>query len=248
MAVAASDIIVRLAANHAEDDTSTQGGAVDATGQVLQNQFSAAAVVELDSDNAGDTHNVTVTGRLASGAISSEVIAMTGTTAAAGAISFERILKVVHASAVTGTVTLAQGVGGTIRHTFKPGDDLARSLFYAATADVSGGSTKTRYEKVFVSNEHATDTALALSIELTTDPRVDYDIVLEDAVDDNESVANRLAAPVGIDGAFGDGPKNCVNTDLDASEVQGMWLKQELAAGETADTDTPVITVAFSTT
>jgi hypothetical protein len=247
MAVAAADIIIRLSANHATADTGTQGGAVDATGQVLQDQFTAAARPEFDSDNAGDTMNCTVVGRLASGIIATETLALTGTSARLFANSFLRILSVTFASPATGTITMAEGTGGTVRHTFLPGDDLCRTLFYGAYSEPSGGGDQTRYEKVFISNEHATDSALNLTVELTTDPRTDYDIVLEDAVDDNESVANRKTAPTGISGSFGDGPHACVNTDLDAAEVQGMWVKQVLAAGTASDVDEPVITLSFAT-
>jgi hypothetical protein len=247
MAVAASDIKFFLAANHAEADTGTQGGAQSTTGRLLDDQFSGAARPEFDSDNAGDTQNVTVTGRLATGAVASETKAMNGTTAVLFDTTFERILKVEHASPCTGIVTMAEGTGGTVRHTFAAGEDEARNLFYGAFAEASGGSPKVRYEKVFVENTHATDSALSLTCEVTTDPSTRYDIVLEDAVDDNESVANRLTAPTGIDGAFADGPKTCVNTDLDADEAQGLWLKQTLAAGATPTLDIPVITVAFTT-
>lgn len=247
MSVAASDIIYRLAANHAEADTGTQGGAVDATGQVLQDQFTAAARPEFDSDNAADTMNCTVVGRLATGVIATETLALTGTTAKLFANSYVRILKVSFASAATGTITMAQGTGGLVRHTFLPGDDLARSLFYGAYAEPSGGGDQTRYEKIFISNEHATDSALSLTMELTTDPRADYDIILEDAVDDNNSAANRKTLPTGNTGSYGDGPVACVNTDLDAGEVQGLWIRQVLAAGTASAVDEPVITCDFET-
>ena len=248
MSVAASDIRIYLSANHAENDTTTQGGAIATTGAVLDDQFAASAVPEVVSDSASDTQNCTITGRLTTGAISSETKALNGTTPVAFSTTFDRILKVVLASAAVGSISIKQGVSGTTRHTMLAGETTARSLFYGAFASPAGGATKTRYEKVFIKNKHATDSALSLTAELTTDPRTDYDIVFEDAVDDNESVTNRVTAPTGIDGTFGDGPKACVNTDLDAGEAQGMWIRQELAAGETASIDEPVVTVAFATT
>jgi hypothetical protein len=251
MAVAASDIKFYLAANHAEDDTSSQGGAQDANGRVLDDQFAATAVVEFVSDNAGDTQSVTVTGRAASGAIVSEAETMSGTTPVATTQTFERILKVVLGSNAVGTILVKQGASGTTRHTFNPGEDLARALFYGAAAEASGGSNAVRYEKIFVENTHATDAALSVTIELTTDPRADYDIDLEDALDDNNSSANRLTEPAGagMQGSptWADGPKTVVGTDLAADEAQGVWIRQTLDPGTSPTVDEPVLTVDFNT-
>jgi hypothetical protein len=241
MSVVAGDIKCYLAANMPEDDSSAVGGAIDTSGRPLDDQFAAAAVCEFDSDDAGDTHNVTVTGRLADGSIDSEVIALNGTTAVQGSTSFERILKVVHAAGCTGTVTLAQGAGGTVRHTFAPGEDLARSLFYNASAEAAGGSPVVRYEKVFIKNTNGSNALLNAQVELTTDPRSDYDIILEDAVDDNGAETDRLDTPSGTTGSFGDGPHDVPGTDLGAGEAIGVWMRQTLAAGESPALDEPAV-------
>lgn len=247
MPIANTDILFCLSANHAEADTGAQGGAIDPTGRALDDQFSAAARPEFVSSAAGDTQNCTVVGRLASGAIDTEVNALTGTTPVYFTKTFERILKVTLASAAVGVITMKEGTGGTTRHTFAIDEDLCRCLFYAAAAEASGGSPVVRYEKVFILNNHATLAALDLSAELTTDPRTDYDIVVEDAVDDNEQVTNRLTAPTGITGVFSDGPHDCVAGDLEAGVAQGLWLRQTLAAGESPAKDEPVVTVPFNT-
>jgi hypothetical protein len=248
MSVVSAELKCYLAANMPEDDSSAVGGAINSTGRPLDDQFTAAAVVELDSDAAGDTQNVTVTGRLATGAIDSEVIAMNGTTAVQGAKSFERILKVVHASPCTGTVTLAQGAAGTVRHTFAAGEDEARSLFYGASAEAAGGSPVTRYEKVFVKNTNGSTSLTEATVELTNDPRSDYDIILEDAVDDNGSETDRLDVPTGTTGSFGDGPHDLPgDQNLDAGEAIGVWVRQVLAAGESPSLDEPQITLAGKT-
>jgi len=249
MAVAATDIRMYLSANHAEADTGTQGGAQDANGRVLEDQFAAAAAVSLQSSSASDTQNATVTGRLTTGDIDTEVIAITGTTAATGSKSFNRILKISLASVAVGSITVKQGAGGTTRHTFLAGEDLCRSFFYGAVADPAGGSSQVRYEKLFVENTHATDSALTVTFELTTNPSSRYAIVVEDALDDNESVANRKTAPTGITGAFGAGPFDCVGTSgtLAAGQAQGLWIRQTLPAGDTPGADEPVITTSLTT-
>lgn len=245
MAVTASDFLLRLAANHPEDDTATVGGAADATGQVLHAQFAAAARPEIDSTSASDTMNVTITGRLASGAISAETKAAAGTTAVLFDTEFVRIMKIELATPATGTITVAEGTGGTVRHTFPPGDDLARILFYGASAEPTGGAAETRYEKVFVENSHATDAAIGVTVEVTTNPRDDYNIIMEDAADDTNTAANRETEPTGNTGSFGVGPLTIPGSDLDAGERQGVWIRQVLADGTTPGVDATVLTVAF---
>lgn len=247
MPIANTDILFCLSANHAEADDETQGGAIDPSGRVLDDQFSGAARPEFVSSAGGDTQDCTVVGRLASGAIDSEVNALNGTTPVYFTKTFERILKVTLASAAVGVITMKEGTGGTTRHTFAIDEDLARRLFYAASAEAAGGDPVIRYEKVHVLNNHGSLSALDLALELTTDPRTDYDIVVEDDVDDNEDVADRLTVPTGITGAWSDGPHACVEGDLDAGVSQGLWLRQTLAAGESPDKDEPIITVDFNT-
>jgi len=252
MAVVAGDIKIHLAAAHATNDADGQGGAIDATGRVLDSQFAAAAVAAFVSDSAADTQNATVVGRLATGIIATEVVGLTGVSEVLSTAVFERILSVTLASAATGTVLLKQGTGGTTRHTFAPAEDLCRTLFYGATANPTGGGDKVRYEKVFVKNTHASLAALGLTIAVTTDPRTDYDIDLEDAVDDDNATANRLTAPAGADmlGAptFGDGPLACPGTDLAAGSAIGTWLRCTLAEATAPTLDVVELTSSFSST
>jgi len=246
MPIVAADILFNLSANHQESDAGTQGGARNATGRVLDDQFSAAAQPDVVSDSASDTQNLTITGRLASGVIDTETLAVDGVTPVLFTKTFERILKLVLASPAVGVITVKEGDDGTTRHTFAIAEDEARMLFYDAAAEAAGGSPVIRYEKVFVENGHATLSALALTLELTTDPRTDYDIATADALDDSESVANRITAPTSVS-AFGKGPLACVNTDLDPGEAQGLWVRQTLAEGTSPAIDEPVVTVDFNT-
>ena len=232
----ASDLVAYLAASHPEDDVSTSGGARSTVERPLDGQFAATAAAALVSDNAGDTMNVTVRGRDAAGEIVSEVIALNGTTEVVTTQTYQRILTVVLASAATGTVTLAQGSGGTVRHTFAPGETGARIFFIGAAADPS--SADDRYEKYFWENEHATESLLSAQLQLSADPASNYEVAVAGAVDDTESVANRLTAPSGETFVDDGVDQGVPGTDLAAQTAIGHWVKQTLAAAEPAGQDT----------
>lgn len=232
----ASDLVAYLSASHPEDDVSTSGGARSTTARPLDSQFAANAVAAVVSDNAADNMNVTVKGRLASGAIDTEVIALNGTTEAVGAKTWERILTVTIASPAAGTVLLRQGSGGTTRHTFAPGELKAAIFFIAAAADPSSG--KTRYEKYFWENEHASEALLSAQLQLSSDPNSNYRVAVAGAVDDAESVADRETAPSG-ETFVDDGVDQAVpGTDLGATVAIGHWVEQTLAAAEAAAKET----------
>ena len=246
MAIAATDILFNLSVNHQDSDTGTQGGARLATGRVLDDQFTAAAQPDVVSDSASDVQLLTIVGRLASGAIDTEALDLTGTTPVLFTKTFERILTLTLDEAAIGTITVKEGDDGTTRHTFAAAELTARALFYGAAAEASGGDPVLRYEKVFVENNHATLAALALYLELTTDPRLDYDIALETSIDGSESTATRIIAPTSI-GSFGKGPLAVTGTDLEAGTAQGVWVRQTLDAGTAPALDEPVVTVDFNT-
>ena len=117
MSIVSSELVCYSAASVPEDDSSTSGGAIDTATRPSLTQWSANAVAAVVSDGA-DTRTVTVTGRLASGVVDSEVLTLTGTSEVVGAKTWERVLKVV-LSTTSGsrTVTLKQGSGGSTRAT-----------------------------------------------------------------------------------------------------------------------------------
>jgi len=248
VAIAASDLKLHLAASKPEDDVSTTGGAIDTSGRVLEDNFSGAAQPEVVSDNAGDTQDCTITGRSSSGATISETNALTGTTPVLFSNSFERIHKVELASTATGSITVKEGTGGTTRHTFASGEDLAQVLFINAEAEEAGGSSVVRYEKVFVKNSSGTDAALNVENSIADAGLVgEYALEIEDAKGDNNSVANRLAEPTGNTAdAWSAGPTTIPGTDLDAGQEIGVWVRQTLAAGDAAALESPTVTVDFA--
>lgn len=251
MSVSASDIIVYGSANMPEADTTTSGGAIDTTTKLLFTDIAATDQVTVISSNAGDTtQTVTVYGRSASGAIVSEVLNLNGTVRVTGATAFERILKVVVNAAHSGTITVTRDDSPTFTAigTLETGILTLRRMFYNSSSDASGGSTRNYYEKGFVKNTNGTNALLSATIAQQADPTGLITFDLEDAVNDNNSVANRLAAPSGMLGSFDDTTKNVPGTDLAAGAAIGVWFKLTLTAGLAAAKSTYTIRTAGTTT
>lgn len=232
MSIAASDLILYGPANTPEDDTSTEGGAIDATRRPEFTQFSGTAVLSVQSDGA-DTRNITVEGRLATGLYDTEVIALNGTTPALGLKSFERILRVTIASTSgTRTVTLKQGSGGTTIGTIPVNEVEVYAMFINSASDPS--VTKTRYEKVFWKNTHGSLTLTSATISLTADPASKITIGVSTTLNDTGTVTDRTTAPAGVSFVDDNISQNVVGGSLAAGDKQGVWIKQILAAGNAA--------------
>lgn len=247
MPITASELILYGSANRPEDDVSTTGGAVDLDARPLDSQFTAAAVAELVSDDAGDTtQDVTVHGRDAAGNLVSEQETLNGTTPVATAQTFERITKVVFSAAASGTVTLHQGASGTTRHTFAPGETDAFILFIEAASDPD--VQQVRHEKLFWSNTNGSLDLQDAEVELTADPDDLYEQAVAGAVDDTESVADRETAPSG-ETFVDDGVAQAVPGDTLASGAEiGVWIKQTLSAGAAAAKPSLTTQLAGTTT
>ena len=251
MSIASTDLIVYGCANHAQDNTSTQGGAIDTTVQIVFTDISATDGVEYVSTNAGDTMNITTYGRSAAGTIVSETTALTGTTpTTATTQTFERILKVVLASAAAGTVTVRKGSDNVTIATMLPGTTSVRRLFYDAAADASGGSSRDFYEKIFIKNTHGSLTLTNSVVSENADPTGYITFDLEDAQDDNNSTASRLnTPPTGMLGTFTSADKNVPGgQNIAAGSRIGVWVKMTLAAGTAAGKNTYTIRLAGSST
>lgn len=246
MSVLSTDLVVYGSTNRPEDDTTTVGGAIVLTARPLDAQFSSAARPEIDSTNAGDTMNVTITGRLADGSVTQEVKALNGTTAVLFDTTFERIQKVVIASAAAGTVTVAQGTGGTVRHTFAPGELAAFIMFINSASDVA---QTVRYEKCFWRNNNATNALLTAEVTLTDDPSSVLRIALASATGDTTSAANRLTEPGSISSWADDDVAIAVpGTNLGTTTAIGFWLEMTLAAENAALKSSGTVQLAGFTT
>lgn len=250
MAVQSSDLVSYLSANRPEDDTSTSGGAIDAAARELDKQLTSADTIDAVSDGT-DSRDLTIVGRDASGSVVQETITLNGTTTVSGSQTFERILNMeLSASDGSRTVTVTDGDSGDgTLHTFNPSETDAAITFQRAASE---SAQTIRYEKVFVRNDVGDGTSLnSASVELTADPGSNIEIAVEDAINDNGSVANRETAPGGItaDGFVDD------NTSVDVpggtlgdGDAIGVWVKMTLSAGQNPSTSSYSVQVSGTST
>ena len=260
--VTSSDIVVYGSGTMPEADTGTSGGAINLATKILVKDIGATDTVEIFSSSAADTSlSVVVTGRLASGIIDTDTIvtdASDGTTVVDGVKNFERILKVVF-PAHAGTITVrrdadadgydiatAEGSGTTVTGTTVT---LVHRLFYKATANASGDANKVLYEKAFIRNNNSTNALLDATVTASSTALLAFD--LEDAVDDNGSVSNRVtvvgSGTVGSP-TWADTEVAVPGTDLDAGSAIGVWVQLTLDNGEAAAETSYTLTTAGSTT
>lgn len=197
MSITAGELIPYQANLMPETDVvASVGGAIQPNGVVAYAQIAAADVVDYVSTNAGDTMNITTTGRDATGAIVTETKALNGTTVVAGTQTFQRILKVVLASSAAGTVTVKRHTGAVLLVTLLTTQLSAHCMFYNSQSSTSAG--KQMYEKFFWKN---TDATLALqngTLTLTVDASTELLQGVATSINDSATVATRLTAPGGI--------------------------------------------------
>ena len=268
MPVVAADLIVYGSANLPENDVDTSGGGIDRTIKILSVDMQdegGSDTLEVLSDDASDALTVTVTGRLSTGVVTSEAFTVAGTTPQSGAVTFERILKIVTSgvSAHVGTVTVREASGnqtiatleGTGTSPFGVAIAEVRRPFYGATAE---STQKELYEKVFIANTNASLALLDATCELTVDSTannlVDFD--LESATSGTQSVTNRLTAPTGLlKGSWDDlisdvPPSGSGNLGPISGEAEhiGVWLRLTLPSGEAPENTSITLQVSGTTT
>jgi len=121
-------------------------------------------------------------------------------------------------------------------------------LFSTSAADVSAGSQRTYYEKVFLVNNNAAKALTGAQIEVVNEtPALPsgavLDLALTTVLNDTGTVADRQTAPSSGIGAFIPQPAfvsvpssgNLPSGPApNATGAQGMWLRQTLPAGATA--------------
>lgn len=233
MSIASTDLILYGPASTPEDDTSTEGGAIDATRRPEFTQFSGSAVLSMISDGA-DTRNITIEGRLVTGVYDTEVVALTGAVEVLSTKTWERILRVTAAStSASRTITLKQGAAGTTIATIPVNEKEVYALFINSASDPS--VIKIRYEKVFWKNTHGTLTLTTSTVTLTADPSAKIFIGLATSVNDTGTVTDRTTAPGGVS-FVDDSVAQSVpgGGNLAAGDRIGVWVRQTLAAGNAA--------------
>jgi hypothetical protein len=236
MSILTTDLQCFDAASVPTDDVSTSGGAISAVSRPDLVQWAAPNIAQVVSDGA-DTRTVTITGRLATGVVDTEVLTLNGTTPVSGAKTWERVQSAV-ASATSGTrtVLVKEAAAGTTRATILPNETTRHISFQNSSSDPV--SIKTRVEKVFWLNNNGTLTLTAASVVLTTDAAANIMISTDAAVNGTTSVANRLTST-----GFSFSDDNIAITipgggNLAAASKIGVWIQQTLAAAAAATKST----------
>lgn len=222
MPIASTDLVLMSSANDPSDDTSTAGGAISTTSRPELTQFSANAVAAVVSDGA-DTRTVTVTGRLASGIIDTEVLTLNGTTEVVGAKTWERILSIVaSATSATRIISLRQGSGGTVRATISLNETTRHIMFRDSTSE---SAIAIRYSKGFFKNLHATLTLTSAAVKLTADPSARIRQGVAATKGDTATITNRKTAPAGITFVDDNVSQGVPAGTLAAAETIGVWFE-----------------------
>lgn len=229
MSIASTDLVAYCALDRPADDSSITGGGIDTTVRPIFTQLTANAIIEVVSSGA-DTRTVTIVGRDSAGVKQTTVLTLNGTTAVDGAQTYERILSVMlSATDASNTVTIKQGAGGSTIATIPPNEKGIYALFENAA---SSSSPETRYEKIFWKN---TNSALALTsaqLTLTVDGTGTLSVGLEGALNDTNTVTNRLTSPAGVTFSGLSTAINVPGGSIAAGSAIGVWIKQSLAANQ----------------
>ena len=229
MPIAAADLVLMSSANDPSDDTSTAGGAVSTTSRPELTQFSANAVAAVVSDGA-DTRTVTITGRLPTGVIDTEVLTLNNAVEVVGAKTWERVLSAVaSAASATRTVLVKQGSGGTTRATISINETTRHIMFRDSTSEAA---IAIRYGKVFSENKHASLTLTSAAVKLTADPAARIRIGLAAAKGDTVTIANRKTAPAAITFSDDNVSLGVPTGTLAAGEEIGVWVEFNLPASD----------------
>jgi hypothetical protein len=235
MSIAASDLLIFQAANHAQDDAATQGGAIATAGKVEFTQLTANVTPAMISDGA-DTRNCTITGRDATGAIVSETKALNGAVEVVFATTFERMLKIVLASGdASRTVLVKQGSGGATRATLGPNITSQRALFYDSS---SAAGIVIRYEKFFFKQNHGTLTLNNAAVTLTADPAARIRVGCAPSKGDSATATNRITAPASVTFVDDSVAQGVPTGALAAGETIGVWAEENLPASDAANRTT----------
>ena len=236
MAVVDTDITFICSATMPDDDVTTQiGGAQVATCRISLDDIDPDGTVRMVSTSGADTQNATIHYIKDDGSVTSETLALTGTTPVVFTDTMKTILKVLLASAGAGVITVEEVVSGDTILTLAIGETEIRRVFYNAIAESSSGSTRKYYDKFFIKNTNGTDNLTAAQVILAADPESVIAFALEatlDGITDNGVGNNRQVAPTGF--VFDATTKNVANSQvLTAGSAQGIWVELTLTPGKT---------------
>lgn len=226
------------------NDTGASGGAIALTTIVEFTPIGGDGPVGIVSDNAGDTtQSVTITGRLATGVIDTEVLVANGQTRVAGSKVWERILRVSFSAPFAGNVTVDRNADSQVVKIIPAGVTLMTRLFYDSASEASPVN---RHEKIFFKNTNGSLTLTNATVTLTSDPAGKILIGLEASKDGTGSIANRKATPGGVSFVDDSVAVAVPGGSLAAGEAIGIWVRQALGAGDAPTKSTFQVQLAGS--
>jgi hypothetical protein len=232
MPITASELILLGSLNRPEDDTSTVGGGIDIDNRPEFTQLAANDIVEMVSSAAGDTtQQVTLTGRDAAGAYTSDTKTLNGTTVVDFTGTWERALKVLMDGDATGIITVQRDAAGPTLSTIPIGERGFYAMFIKSASE--SGATL-RYEKMFWKNIDPSLTLNSAEVELTADPSSKIRMGLESAKDDTNTATNRKTAPGGVSFVDDSVAQSVPTGLLAAAEAIGTWIELSLTADDSA--------------
>lgn len=229
MPIASTDLVLMSSANDPSDDTSTAGGAISTVSRPELTQWTANAVAAVISDGT-DVRTVTITGRLASGVIDTEVLTLNNAVEVVGAKTWERVLSAVaSATSATRTVLVKQGSGGATRATISVNETTRHILFRDSTSE---SGIAIRYSEIFSENKHATLALTSAAVKLTADPAARVRIGLAATKGSSATIANRKTAPAGITFSDDNVSLGVPTGSLGAGEEIAVWVEMNLPASD----------------
>jgi hypothetical protein len=135
-----------------------------------------------------------------------------------------------------------------------------RRPFYNIASDVTGGSTRTYYEKIFAVNNNTVTALTVAAISKQADPSSGtFQFALTNSLNDTGTVANRQTVPASGITAFTSGsspqsinvpsPQNLPNGAApNAAGAQGIWMSLALTAGLAAAKTSATVQITGTTT
>jgi hypothetical protein len=247
--IVAADLVAYHAATQSDADAIAVGGAIDTLRRPDFTQIAANDDIEVISSSASDTQNCTITARDASGSVTSQTAALTGTTAkifstmgAAGVV--ERILQVELASVAIGTITVRRSVAGATVRTIPIGERGFSMIHRKGASDPV--NPVNYYAKFFWKNTNGTNALLSAVVSESADPAGVITHWVVGSVNDSGTAANRQTAPGGS--SFSGSAQAVPGTDLASGAAIGVWLLMALSAAQAAIRSTYTSQLAGSTT
>lgn len=233
---AATDVVLYCAQSHPQTDGGIVGGAINPLMRAVFTDLAADDDIEVLSSDAADTlMSITVRGRDAADALVIEAATLNGITAVIlstlGII--DRIESVELSGPAVGTITVRRSVAGTTIGTIPPGELGFRRIF--AYSYPHHTVAKNYYEKVFIHNNHPTETLQNAVVAENADPTGDVTFAVAASIDDVATSVNRLTAPDVADtdpDTFDSTDKNVPGLNIDPGSAIGVWLKFALGAAE----------------